>query len=132
MRVTLLGTGGSAGVPMIGGSDGHGDWGACDPADGRNRRSRCSLMVRRLSAEGAERQTTVVVDAAPEFRLQCAAAGVRQQERGHRHVGVVAIVVAWRGMVDPAKRAYDVRVFARNGQPFVHVLLVVGVARQTI
>ena len=31
MRVTLLGYGGSAGVPMIGGADGTGDWGACDP-----------------------------------------------------------------------------------------------------
>ena len=31
MRVILLGTGGSAGVPMIGGADGRGDWGTCDP-----------------------------------------------------------------------------------------------------
>ena len=36
MRVTLLGTGGSAGVPMIGGADGSGDWGACDPSEPRN------------------------------------------------------------------------------------------------
>jgi phosphoribosyl 1,2-cyclic phosphate phosphodiesterase len=35
-------------------------------------------MVRRLSGEGAQRQTTAIVDAAPEFRLQCVAAGVRR------------------------------------------------------
>ena len=37
MRITLLGTGGSAGVPLIGGADGAGDWGACDPTEPRNR-----------------------------------------------------------------------------------------------
>ena len=45
MRVTLLGTGGSAGVPMIGGADGTGDWGACDPAEPRNRRTRASIVI---------------------------------------------------------------------------------------
>ncbi len=40
MRVTILGCGGSAGVPQVGGADGHGDWGACDPAEPRNRRTR--------------------------------------------------------------------------------------------
>ena len=41
----LLGTGGSAGVPMIGGADGTGDWGVCDPAEPRNRRTRASIVV---------------------------------------------------------------------------------------
>ena len=45
MRVTLLGTGGSAGVPMIGGADGEGDWGACDPGEARNRRTRSSIII---------------------------------------------------------------------------------------
>ena len=40
MRVILLGTGASAGVPLIGGEDGSGDWGACDPSEPRNRRTR--------------------------------------------------------------------------------------------
>ncbi len=73
LEVTVLGCGSSAGVPRA-----DGEWGACDPAQPRNRRSRCSLMVRRLSPAGPERQTTVVVDAAPEFRLQSVAAGVRR------------------------------------------------------
>ncbi len=72
LEVTILGCGASAGVPRA-----DGDWGACDPADPRNRRSRCSLMVRRGSSDLAQR-TTVVVDAAPEFRLQCVAAGARR------------------------------------------------------
>ena len=45
MRVTLLGTGGSAGVPMIGGVDGRGDWGVCDPAEPCNRRTRAVITI---------------------------------------------------------------------------------------
>ena len=70
LEAVILGCGSSAGVPRADGA-----WGACDPADPRNRRSRCSLLVRRLG-EGA--QTTLAVDAAPEFRLQMSAAGARR------------------------------------------------------
>ena len=73
LEVVILGCGSSAGVPR---ADGH--WGACDPANPRNARSRCSLLVRRRSSDDPERQTTLVVDASPEFRLQTAAAGVRR------------------------------------------------------
>ena len=73
LDIVILGCGSSGGVPRADGS-----WGACDPSEGRNARSRCSLLVRRASDAGADRQTTLVVDASPEFRLQCAAAGVRR------------------------------------------------------
>jgi phosphoribosyl 1,2-cyclic phosphate phosphodiesterase len=73
LEVVILGSGSSGGVPRADGA-----WGACDPANPLNHRSRCSLMVRRPSGEGPERQTTVVVDASPEFRLQTAGAGVRR------------------------------------------------------
>src|SRR5579872_6054450 len=64
MRVTLLGTGGSAGVPLIGGPDGRGNWGACDPAEPRNRRTRTSIVVE--SGEG----TRLLVDTSPDLRSQ--------------------------------------------------------------
>jgi phosphoribosyl 1,2-cyclic phosphate phosphodiesterase len=73
LDVTILGSGSSGGVPR---ADGY--WGACNPTDRRNWRSRCSMMIRRRSEEGPELQTTVVVDAAPEFRLQTAAAGAKR------------------------------------------------------
>jgi phosphoribosyl 1,2-cyclic phosphate phosphodiesterase len=63
MKVTLLGTGGSAGVPMIGGDDGSGDWGACDPAEPRNRRTRSSIVIE------SENQR-LLVDTAPDMRTQ--------------------------------------------------------------
>ena len=50
MKVTVLGCGGSTGVPAIGP-----DWGRCDPTDQRNRRRRVSVLVEigNLSAERA-------------------------------------------------------------------------------
>ncbi|MDQ2859157.1 MAG: MBL fold metallo-hydrolase [Pseudomonadota bacterium] len=73
LEVIVLGSGSSGGVPRA-----DGNWGACDRGDRRNWRSRCSLLVRRTSGTDGGAQTTLVVDAAPEFRLQCAAAGVRR------------------------------------------------------
>lgn len=72
LEAVILGCGSSAGVPRA-----DGDWGACDPSDARNRRSRCSLLVRRVGETGGA-ETTLIVDAAPEFRLQTTTAGVKR------------------------------------------------------
>jgi phosphoribosyl 1,2-cyclic phosphate phosphodiesterase len=82
MRVTLLGTGGSAGVPMIGGADGSGDWGDCDPAEPRNRRTRTSIVV-----EAANKQR-LLVDTSPDMRsqlLDCRIPGVDAILFTHAH-----------------------------------------------
>lgn len=62
MKVTVLGCGGSAGVPLAEGSPG-GHWGRCDPAQPRNRRRRCSILV---EAQGR----AVLIDTSPDLRLQ--------------------------------------------------------------
>jgi phosphoribosyl 1,2-cyclic phosphate phosphodiesterase len=64
MKVTVLGCGASWGVPAIGP-----DWGRCDPAEPRNRRRRCSLLI---ESGGA----TLLIDASPDLREQLLAAGV--------------------------------------------------------
>jgi len=46
LEFTILGCGSSGGVPRA-----DGDWGACDPADPRNFRTRCSLLVRRTAPD---------------------------------------------------------------------------------
>ncbi|MGQ9370296.1 MBL fold metallo-hydrolase [Azospirillum sp. A39] len=66
MRVTVLGCGGSAGVPVIGGQ-----WGNCDPAEPRNRRLRPSALV---EAGGA----SLLIDTTPDLRQQLLDAGVRR------------------------------------------------------
>jgi phosphoribosyl 1,2-cyclic phosphate phosphodiesterase len=69
IEATILGCGSSAGVPRLGGPDGSGDWGDCDPANPRNRRRRCSLLLRRGG-------TNVLVDTSPDMREQLLAARV--------------------------------------------------------
>jgi phosphoribosyl 1,2-cyclic phosphate phosphodiesterase len=61
-RATILGCGSSGGVPRIGTM-----WGACDSANPKNRRRRCSLLVERL---GQGRHTTVLIDSSPDVREQ--------------------------------------------------------------
>lgn len=68
-RVVMLGCGGSAGVPQLGGADGRGDWGACDPAEPRNRRTRSSIVI-----EGPAGR--LLVDASPDMRQQLLACGI--------------------------------------------------------
>jgi phosphoribosyl 1,2-cyclic phosphate phosphodiesterase len=64
VRVILLGTGGSAGVPLIGGADGSGNWGVCDPAEPRNRRTRASIVIE------SDTGKRLLVDTSPEMRTQ--------------------------------------------------------------
>ena len=66
MKLIVLGCGTSSGVPRIGG-----DWGACDPANPRNRRTRASVLV---ESDG----TRIMVDTGPDMRGQLLAAGVGQ------------------------------------------------------
>jgi phosphoribosyl 1,2-cyclic phosphate phosphodiesterase len=67
LEVTILGCGSSGGVPRIGGPDGSGFWGACDPSNPKNRRRRCSIVVKRKSASG---ETVVLVDTSPDMKDQ--------------------------------------------------------------
>jgi phosphoribosyl 1,2-cyclic phosphate phosphodiesterase len=73
LEFTILGCGSSGGVPRA-----DGDWGACDPAEPRNRRSRCSLLVRRKGEAGPLYETTVLVDTSPDLREQAMAAAVKR------------------------------------------------------
>ena len=75
LEVTILGCGSSGGVPRA-----DGNWGVCDPADPRNARTRCSMMVRRIGEGGPEQWTTAAVDTSPEFRQQTAAAGAKRMD----------------------------------------------------
>jgi len=69
-RVILLGTGGSGGVPLLGGPGEAGEWGACDPAEPRNRRTRTAALVE--SATGQR----LLIDAGPDLRQQLLAARI--------------------------------------------------------
>lgn len=70
LQIRILGCGSSGGVPRIGN-----DWGACDPSEPRNRRSRCSILIRHWGP-GAAEPTLVLVDTSPDMRDQLLAARV--------------------------------------------------------
>ncbi len=59
MKLIMLGSGTSSGVPRVGN-----DWGECDPHEPRNRRSRVSIIVE--SDDGAR----LLVDTSPDLRNQ--------------------------------------------------------------
>lgn len=65
MKMTVLGCGGSLGVPAAGGF-----WGTCDPANEKNHRTRASLLVQSA-------KTTLLVDTSYDLRQQLTAYNVK-------------------------------------------------------
>ncbi len=57
-------------MPQLGGADGTGDWGACDPAEPRNRRTRSSIVIEGPAGE------RLLVDASPDLRAQLLACAI--------------------------------------------------------
>jgi phosphoribosyl 1,2-cyclic phosphate phosphodiesterase len=70
LRIVVLGCGASPGVPRVGN-----DWGACDPAEPKNRRTRCSILIERH--DGGPRPTRILVDTGPDLRAQLLAAHIK-------------------------------------------------------
>lgn len=64
LKLVMLGSGTSSGVPRIGA-----DWGACDPENPKNRRTRVSILVESPT-------TRILVDTSPDLREQLLAAQV--------------------------------------------------------
>ncbi len=62
LSLRILGCGSSGGVPRLGGH-----WGDCDPANPKNVRKRCSLLVTRNTPDGS---TRVLIDTSPDLRQQ--------------------------------------------------------------
>lgn len=98
LDVVLLGSGSSGGVPR-----GDGDWGACDPSEPKNRRSRCSALVRRRGADG---ETTVLIDTSPDLREQMLRADVKS----------IDAVLYTHDHADQTHGIDDLRVFAIRGR----------------
>jgi len=68
MKVTVLGCGASLGTPASGGF-----WGACDPAEPKNARSRASILVQ-------SEKTNILVDASYDLRMQLNRVGLNRMD----------------------------------------------------
>ncbi len=102
LKATILGCGSSPGVPRIGN-----DWGACDPDEPRNRRTRCSLLLERF--DGGETPTRVLVDTGPDMRAQLLAADV----------SFIDAVIYTHAHADHTHGIDDLRAFAQNTRQLV-------------
>ena len=92
---TILGCGSSPGVPRI-----NGDWGACDPTNPKNRRTRASLLVQQIGPDGGT--TAVVIDTGPDFRAHMIAAKVENVDAvfySHAHADHIHGIDDLRGYV---------------------------------
>lgn len=68
LEIIILGCGSSGGVPRV-----SSDWGACDPNEPKNRRTRCSIALQYWQGENHvpfEERTTVLIDTSPDLREQ--------------------------------------------------------------
>ncbi len=117
LRFTILGCGSSGGVPRVGG-----DWGNCDPANPKNRRRRCALLVER---DGDGGTTRVLIDTGPDMREQLLSAGVPRLDAAvytHAHADHLHGIDDLRGFAMAERtrvRVYmDDETFARAGDAF--------------
>jgi phosphoribosyl 1,2-cyclic phosphate phosphodiesterase len=122
VRFTILGCGSSGGVPRIGNL-----WGDCDPANPKNRRSRCSLLIERIGDAG---RTRVLVDTSPDMRDQLITAEVTALDAvvyTHSHADHVHGIDDLRQLVFLSRRRLPVwadgptqeALFSRFGYAFV-------------
>ncbi|MBY0612510.1 MAG: MBL fold metallo-hydrolase [Beijerinckiaceae bacterium] len=103
LSVEILGCGSSGGVPRV--AQG---WGACDPTNPKNRRRRCSILVRQASSGG---ETTVLVDTSPDLRDQLLTAGVKRLDGvifTHEHADHTHGIDDLRPVVIQNRRLIDV------------------------
>ncbi len=101
---TIMGCGSSGGVPRIGGN-----WGVCDPANPKNRRSRCSLLIE--GRTGDSPPTRIVIDTGCDLR---------EQLLTHR-VDRVEAVLYTHEHADHTHGIDDLRVLALNNRKRVDV-----------
>ena len=124
MKLTILGCGTSSGVPRIGN-----DWGACDPTEPRNRRTRASIMVETAT-------TRILIDTSPDLREQLLRAdvvdidailwthdhadhchGIDDIRQIFHHRGVPVPAYARRQTLDHLRRRFEYVFEGRNGYP---------------
>lgn len=103
LEFTILGCGSSGGVPRVGQG-----WGSCDPKNPKNRRLRCSLLVRKAANSGV---TVVLIDTSPDLRQQLLAAQAHQLDAvlyTHEHADHTHGIDDLRGIVLAQRRRVDI------------------------
>ena len=103
IKTTILGCGSSGGVPRI-----DGDWGVCDPNNIKNIRTRCSILVEKITND---KKTVVLIDTSPDMRQQLLKAGVKK----------IDAVLYTHDHADQSGGIDDLRIFALRKRERVNV-----------
>jgi phosphoribosyl 1,2-cyclic phosphate phosphodiesterase len=114
LTFTILGCGSSMGVPRVALG-----WGACDPANPKNRRRRCSLLVERRADD---RRTSILVDTSPDLRAQLLDADVRLLDAvmfTHGHADHTHGIDDLRPLYINARRRLDIYLDATTEQELI-------------
>jgi phosphoribosyl 1,2-cyclic phosphate phosphodiesterase len=119
MKLTMLGCGGSGGVPLAGRDPG-GYWGNADPANPKNRRTRVSVLIEgpgtSEAASGGD-TTRILVDTSPDLRQQILANDVTALDAvlfTHAHADHTHGIDELRGIVYGRGRPIDAYMDART------------------
>ncbi|MEM6781887.1 MAG: MBL fold metallo-hydrolase [Pseudomonadota bacterium] len=97
--LTILGCGGSGGVPLIGNR-----WLDCDPSEPKNRRTRCSAAI-------TTDKTTLVIDTGPDFSEQFNRENLNTPDAilyTHEHADHVAGIDELRVLMRLEQKTFDV------------------------
>ncbi len=124
MKLRILGSGTSSGVPRIGP-----DWGDCDPLEPRNRRMRASILVETAT-------TRVLVDTTPDMRAQLIAAeidhvdaviwthdhadhchGIDDLRQLYHAKGQAIIAYARADVLESLQRRFEYAFYGKDGYP---------------
>lgn len=116
MKIRILGSGTSSGVPRIGN-----DWGACDPDEPRNRRTRAAALVSTAT-------TRILIDTGPDMREQLLAARVgtvdaviwTHDHADHTH-GIDDLRQVYHALGAPVRGLARPETLARIGEKFGYV-----------
>jgi phosphoribosyl 1,2-cyclic phosphate phosphodiesterase len=103
LKITLLGTGSSGGVPRVGNV-----WGACDPGNPKNRRRRSALLIEQSAGRGL---TRVLIDTPADLRDQLLDAEVDSIDAvlyTHDHADHTHGIDDLRGIAFHARRRIDI------------------------
>ena len=104
LRFTILGCGSSPGTPRI-----TGDWGNCDPANPKNRRTRAAALAERVT--DTEAVTRVAIDTGPDFRQQMLMTGATHLDAAiytHAHADHIHGIDDLRGYVIGQRRLMNI------------------------
>ena len=108
MKITILGTGTSVGIPSLGTLG----WGNCDPLNPKNRRQRCSVLIQ-------HENINVLIDAGPDIKNQLIDHNIKHIDAiiiTHEHSDHISGLDELRPFYFPKKEKIEIYTISRTAK----------------